>query len=426
MTDTMKDFMTNLMFLMLPLFFIQVLWLDRPNRSLRPAWWHIGLLAGGVGILCMTFPLHITKGIIVDLRQVALIISLLYGGYRSGLLTAVLILGYRMYLGGIGLWGNLFTFALIFACYALIIDRFRNWAPPSRIIAAVALSAIGFFGVETFFYFTYPATFKSLSLQLKLLQYACTQGIAIWLVTYFIETMAKNQTIRHAIEQSRKMKLVSELAASVSHEVRNPLTVTRGFIQLLRKDDLPAEKRKGFIDLALEELDRAESIISDFLSMAKPNMEQADTLQIHQEIRYVSDVLTPYAAMNQVDIRVELAGECFVRGERDRFRQCLMNLAKNAIEAMPGGGILHIAAGPAGSHVEVVLTDTGTGMTSEQIERLGTPYYSTKEKGTGLGTMVVYSVVKTMGGRIKVVSFPGEGTRFTLLLPSAASPSNHP
>ncbi|OMP68343.1 hypothetical protein BTO28_02440 [Domibacillus epiphyticus] len=109
----------------------------------------------------------------------------------------------------------------------------------------------------------------------------------------------------------------------------------------------------------------------------------------------------------------------YISGEAAKLHQCLINVIKNGIEAMPEGGQLSVSLKKTGSKAVLSVTDSGTGMSEEQRERLGTPYYTTKDKGTGLGTMVVYSIVRAMGGEIKVKSEENKGTSFTIVLPIA-------
>lgn len=416
MISSIRDLLINLTFILLPLFLIQVFWLDRPNRKLPNAG-HLGVISGFASVLCMLVPFPVSDGFFLDLRQIPLIASFLYGGWRSGLITAAMTLACRIYLGGSGIPGTFLATALVMIGYCAVSRRYGGWPKRTRLAASVCLSVWGIGSVDIGSLLFKPELFHTLTYQTYILQFAVIQSICMWSTVYFIEMMIRNYAMRDVLEQSKKMQLVSELAASVSHEVRNPLTVTRGFIQFLMKDDLPAGKRADFIQLALQELDRAEGIISDFLSFAKPQTGRTDILDALEEISYVSDIISPYAVMNKVEVRLQSAGENRVMGEKDKFRQCILNLAKNAVEAMPDGGTLHMDIRRSGAQTVIRLRDTGLGMTPEQIARLGTPYYSTKDKGTGLGTMVVYSIIQAMGGRIEVESAVGDGTCFTLTLP---------
>ncbi|WP_236034868.1 sensor histidine kinase [Alkalihalobacterium elongatum] len=219
------------------------------------------------------------------------------------------------------------------------------------------------------------------------------------------------------LKKLEKLKIVSEIAASISQGVRNPLTVTRGFIQLLRGTDIPDDKKDMYIKLSLEELDRAEEIITDYLTFAKPSLENVKLLDLTDELTYVIKVVSPYATMYNVTILSEFSPNLFIAGEKQKFHQCLINLIKNGIEAMPDGGELSIKLEQEEDNAVIHIQDSGVGMTEEQVKRLGTPYYTTKNKGTGLGTMVVFSIIKVMQGEISVKSKAGVGTCFTLAFP---------
>lgn len=121
--------------------------------------------------------------------------------------------------------------------------------------------------------------------------------------------------------------------------------------------------------------------------------------------------------MNQIEIQSNIEENCWVLGDRQKIRQCLINLVKNGIEAVGDGGTILINLYLLGDEVHIDIQDSGKGMTLEQVNRLGNPYYSTKEKGTGLGTMVAFSIIQGMGGKISVQSKPGEGTCIKLILP---------
>lgn len=374
----------------------------------------MGLLGGAASLLCMLVPIHLKEGYFLDLRMVPVITSFLYGGWRGGAVNCSMVLLLRFYLGGPGLPGTLFEIFLALVGYLAVTKRFLRWSVPVRVGVAIALSLWLSSTSLSFTWIFHPDVFSSFRFVEIAVQFLLIQCVATWISAYYVEIVWRQKVIREMLEQSKKMQLVSELAASVSHEVRNPLTVTRGFIQLLNRNGLTEEKRTEYIRLALDELDRAESIINDFLSFAKPQLGQLESLHVLQEMRYVADIMMPYASMNHVQISVEADDDIHLEGEKDKFRQCLVNLAKNAIEAMPTGGQLRLTAYKNPHSVTIRMTDTGTGMTQEQINRLGTPYYSTKDKGTGLGTMVVFSMVQAMKGTIRVESNVGSGTSFVL------------
>ncbi|PLT34128.1 sensor histidine kinase [Bacillus sp. V5-8f] len=238
-------------------------------------------------------------------------------------------------------------------------------------------------------------------------------------ISVFISIRFTNNFSKLAKEMRKleKLKTVSEIAASISHEVRNPLTVIKGFLQLLKERDHTEEDKLLYLKISLDELERAEHIITDYLTFAKPSLENVTLLDLAEELDHVLTVVIPYANMNNVYIEVSGEESLYISGEAEKLHQCLINVIKNGIEAMPEGGQLSVSLKKAGSNACLSITDSGTGMSEEQLERLGTPFYTTKDKGTGLGTMVVYSIVKAMGGEIKVKSDENKGTSFNIVLP---------
>ena len=228
------------------------------------------------------------------------------------------------------------------------------------------------------------------------------------------------QALAHELRELEHLKTVSQLAASISHEVRNPLTVTRGFMQILKDAALSEDKRRLYFDMSLEELDRAERIITDYLTFAKPAIEHAERLELNAELYRIVQVILPFASMENISVEISPSDEeLFVQGEGKKLHQALINVIKNGIEATPSGGRLTIRLRRADGRCVLSVEDTGKGMDEDQLRKLGTPYYTTKDKGTGLGTMVAFSIFRAMGADIAVDSVPGRGTRFTLSFPTA-------
>jgi two-component system sporulation sensor kinase B len=239
----------------------------------------------------------------------------------------------------------------------------------------------------------------------------------MFLFITFIERAKKESYVLSELKELEKLKVVSEIAASISHEVRNPLTVTKGFLQLLQDKSINDEKKDFYIRLSLNELERAEVIISDYLTFAKPSLENIELLEMNEELEYIIKIVTPYATMRNSKIDFVKTKTIYIAGERQKFHQCLINIAKNGIEAMSENGQLTIRIMETDKQAIITIQDTGIGMNKEQIRRLGTPYYSTKTTGTGLGTMVVFSIIKAMRGEILVESEQGVGTCFTITIP---------
>jgi len=215
---------------------------------------------------------------------------------------------------------------------------------------------------------------------------------------------------RTEIEMVRldRLNLLGEMAASISHEVRNPMTTVKGFLQLLKNKQ--GSKEKEYFDIMIEELDRANSILSEFLSITrnKPTM-----LEWHN----INDIVTSTLPLVQADaqnndklLTVELNNVPNLQLDIHEVRQLLLNLVRNGFEAMSSGGQLKIRTFSTNSEVALVVSDEGNGIEQSILEKLGTPFFTTKELGTGLGLAVCYGIVSRHNGRIIVETSPAGST----------------
>nr|WP_285856835.1 HAMP domain-containing sensor histidine kinase [Mesobacillus subterraneus] len=233
------------------------------------------------------------------------------------------------------------------------------------------------------------------------------------LISYSIETIRQSLLIRQKLAKADKIEAVSHLSAAISHEVRNPLTTVKGFLQLLGEQSYPEEKKQEFIQIAVQELERAEEVINDYLTFARPALEKVEDIDVEKEMNQVLNVLNPLANLNGVKIKRKYSPGLKISGDRSKFQQGFINLIKNGLEAMPDGGELTVQTFNTGHVVHILVRDTGIGMTEEQMARLGEPYYTTKgQQGTGLGMMVTFSIIRAMKGKVEIKSQPGKGTTF--------------
>ncbi|WP_047154790.1 ATP-binding protein, partial [Aneurinibacillus tyrosinisolvens] len=241
--------------------------------------------------------------------------------------------------------------------------------------------------------------------------------VTICLVIYLMEKSIENSKIRVEIQRVEKMNVVGELTASIAHEIRNPMTASRGFMQLV-KEQVKDEKTQSYIHMAISEMDRAQGVITEYLSFAKPEMEEKEIIDVCTHIEHVLSILSPYAALHNVEIQTTSQPFMFIKANPGRLTQCLVNLIKNGIEASSGNGKVEIGTEKRDENIVIKIVDNGVGMDEEQVKRLGTPFYSTKEKGTGLGLMVCYRIIEMKKGKIEVESEKGKGTSFSIILPA--------
>lgn len=364
-------------------------------------------------ILCMKFPIYIDQYCVHDLRQIPVFIGTLYGGWPVGAVLLVMMLTSRFAIYGMNDI-TLVVYIVIFVATALFSGRFNRFNRKNKLISSVFLTIV----LEVFT--TYIALWMSdifVVTEAYIFYFIILPPILMFFMVYIIELLSDAMYIRSKIVKFEKMEVVSQLAASISHEVRNPLTVVKGFIELLKSPNLSLDEKKRYIEHIERELHNAESIISDYLAFAKPAIEKVEPLLIEQEIRKVIDIMNPLAKMSSVIITDNL-GQGTVQGNKNYFRQCFLNLIKNAIEAMPNGGELQIVSALEKNKVTVKIVDTGVGMSKEQINRFGEPYYSSKTKGTGLGSMVAVKTIQTMNGKLDIESTLNVGTTITITLPA--------
>lgn len=247
------------------------------------------------------------------------------------------------------------------------------------------------------------------------------QPLGVGMIAYYIEETRKSTLWSEQLLKVNRQEVIEKMGAAISHEIRNPLTAAMGFVQLLQSENISEENRLQYLSIIRRELKSAERVIQDYLNLSKPEINLVESLIVQEEIQQVIQLLQPSANRNSVQVITNFSNETAIEGDRQKFHQCLVNIMKNSIEAMPNGGILKVETHSTQTNVRITIGDTGFGMTSEQVVRLGEPYYSTKgDKGTGLGMIVVFSFIRAMNGTIHVESELGVGTTFEIMFSSSS------
>ncbi|WP_157071119.1 sensor histidine kinase [Alicyclobacillus acidiphilus] len=245
---------------------------------------------------------------------------------------------------------------------------------------------------------------------------AVASAVRVTVGGYNARIMAENQV------RLEKSELVSQLAASVAHEIRNPITVVRGFTQLLASKEFDRKTAVGFYSTMVEELDRAESIIGEYLNIAKSPLSDDETnVNLSVLVTGAVQALQPYALNKNVDLQSTVCEEAVIRGNYSTILQAVINVIKNAIEACTDkeSASVKVHLSKVKAKAELTVVDTGSGMSKTTLDKLGQPYYSTKSQGTGLGLTLTYKVIHELGGKIVVHSEVGLGTTFSIIFPLA-------
>jgi signal transduction histidine kinase len=226
---------------------------------------------------------------------------------------------------------------------------------------------------------------------------------------------------RKAVERSEHLAVMGEMAASVAHEVRNPLAGIKGAIEVLRGELSAKDETRQIVDEVLGQITRLEGLVRDLLSYASPASGRREAVDVHdlldRLLRFYRDTL------DGADVVVERTygvGTSAVAGDPGELEQVFMNLIQNAIQSMDGtGGKLTLATAASDGRLTISFRDTGRGVPAHVLPHVFQPFYTTKHRGSGLGLSIVKRIVEQHGGTIELRSAEGRGTAATLTLPVA-------
>jgi signal transduction histidine kinase len=239
---------------------------------------------------------------------------------------------------------------------------------------------------------------------------------------FSVKDVSDYKQIEQTAYQNDKLAMLGRISASIAHEIRNPLTAIRGFIQLLRPHLLQLGKDE-YARIILTEIDRANDIIYEFLNSSKPSAPQKTIMSVDSLLKEVVLLTESEGLMKGCEITLDKADSPMnVSIDVKQIKQVILNMVKNAMDAIDGvgeehTGLIRISTETENKYVQISITDNGQGMDHNTLVRLFDPFFTTKESGTGLGLSVSYRIIKNHGGTISVDSKKGEGTRFMIMLP---------
>ncbi|WP_144704116.1 ATP-binding protein [Fictibacillus phosphorivorans] len=387
------------------------------HRKIGRSPYFLGLLYGAAASLCMYFAYY-DSSLYWDLRYVPVVLSIFYGGPISGMITIAALMLTRTAMGGETLFLAYIVAVVSCAVPFLIYNCFWKSNPKKRVYLSIITGSwpalVQLIILLIYLYFNE----NFLVFDQKLVLYICVFGtiqiLAVVFAAVLNESVIERNLMKDEIRRSEKQHTLGELAASIAHEVRNPLTVVKGFLQLMEGED---ERHKHYYPLILSELGRAENIISDYLNFAKPEFKKIETFPLPLLVMELSILLNPYALKEGISLTHTIESDAVLTTDRNQLKQALINILKNAVEATPKEGRVTIKLIEEDDAVKIIVRDTGKGMTKEQLARVGSLFFSTKEQGTGLGTMVSTRIIESMGGRVDYASKLGKGTKVSVTLP---------
>ncbi len=258
-------------------------------------------------------------------------------------------------------------------------------------------------------------------------------GSYYWVATTIVPFIADNGkpyqylSIRNDITERKKtedmlhrqdkLAAVGQLAAGVAHEIRNPLTSIKGYTEFLQLDETN-EQRNELFDIILDEIERVNLIVEEFMLLAKPKVVKLEDKNIIPIIKNTISLLEFEARKKHIRLHFNAnVDRVLISCDENSLKQVFLNFIKNAIEAMPNGGDLTVKVIVQDEHVQISFEDTGVGIPQDKLNKIGEPFFTTKEEGNGLGLMVSFKIIEHHNGQIFIESELGKGTTFNIQLP---------
>ncbi|HZG73421.1 MAG TPA: ATP-binding protein [Chondromyces sp.] len=254
-------------------------------------------------------------------------------------------------------------------------------------------------------------------------------GVLVLLHVLFLllkYAMLKRQTkIERLQNETQKLELIGTLAASTAHEIRNPLTGIKGLVQLLSEKYKDQQQDQFYFSVINKEIGRINQIVSELLILGKPTAQKLKAVDLREIINDLTPIIHSEANLYNVEYTTSLPPEevtvcCAV----DQMKQVILNLTKNAFEAMPSGGTLDVRIYKDLLNCHIDISDSGGGISAESLEKIFLPFYTSKENGTGLGLVVCKRIIESFGGTIQVESQINEGTNIKVSLPLCTEKNN--
>ena len=255
-----------------------------------------------------------------------------------------------------------------------------------------------------------------------------TIGITRLTVNRLKEADSQMDMLNAQLMQSDKLAALGKMAAGVAHEINNPLAVilqkTGWMEDLLAEEDFKNSKNLEELKISIkkieEHVERARKVVHNMLGFARRMEPRLEDVDVNETLKQTISILDNYARINNIEIRTDLAQDLpIIASDQAQLQQVFLNLISNAIDAIGKEGLIAVRSGRSGQELQVRISDNGRGIPEELQKKVFDPFFTTKEKekGTGLGLWISYSIIEKMGGTIDLKSKPGEGTTFTVKLP---------
>ncbi len=226
--------------------------------------------------------------------------------------------------------------------------------------------------------------------------------------------------LQDKVRRSERLASLGRLASGIAHEIRNPLSSIKGFAQYFQGKLKPPSQDRGYADIMIKEVERLDRVIAGLLDFARPKEPHLESVAIKEILDHSLTLLQSDLQEKQIEVERHYDdGDINLNIDRDQITQAFLNIFKNSLESMEMGGKLRITLGPDRKRrmIEIRVSDTGCGISRENLSRIFDPFFSTKKKGTGLGLAITLKIIENHRGEIVVDSSEGKGTTFRILFP---------
>lgn len=381
----------------------------------------LGIIFGLITLFVMKNNVLLGTGYLFDFRHITMTMAGFIGGPVSAALAAIISSIYRYNLGGSGLIEGIIDI-LIFGCFGIILGNFAGKVQNGKkflfwYIIGLVMSVILIFIIAFI-----PPGKSNTALILNrvagpflLITPLATTAIFNFYYWAYCQDITSRKTAEEEIARLDRLNLVGQMAAGIGHEIRNPLTIVRGYLQILGAKP-QNEAQKSIFNIMISELDRANFIISEFLSLVKTNKTEV-------QLQNLNDILDQLYPLLEADTFTQNKQIEYIPGNipdleinKKEISQLVLNLTRNGLEAMKTRGRLTIKTYVENDKVTLAIEDEGCGISVKDLEKLGTPFFTTKENGTGLGLATSYKIAQSHNAKIEIDTGP-KGTKFLISFP---------
>ena len=417
MAFAIEDILLNFFLILTPLYFFQFI---LSNYSELHAKFYLGSILGLSAILCMTFPIVSGDGFVWDLRWIALLVSLLYGGLLSGGITATMIVIYRFAIGGmLGSLNVLLVAVFILLLFFFLRRHFIQQPFPNKLKRGIGFSVLTWLivvsAITVHFYMTGAAEWlwhNSLPIfGTMLLLYVLSTGLYV----YFSESIRFYSTLKDQALKTEKLNYVTEINDLLSLELAQGLEKSVKQLEPLVSSDDPGVR--GHSRAAVLEISKLKAAVAEHFTSAETE-GQPTIISLEEMMEDVLLTLNPYIEQKGIETAFDIDPQLILKKDMLRVKQILLNVTKNAIDATSRGGKVQIATLMKRHHLFIYIEDTGIGIAPEQLASLLDFNSDAKNTIIGRGLKVTQQLIREMDGAISFSSQIGKGTTVSLKLPS--------